>query len=70
MGEPGRGSVAPTVGAAIVALAVLAAVMAFIGYGGGLTRHVKLTEWLTPAQRAAAESQRPPARPATILADG
>ena len=68
MGEPGRGGLAPTLGAALVAFAVLAAVLAFIGYSGGLRRHVRLTEQLTPSQRAAAE--RAPAGLAMLLAHG
>jgi hypothetical protein len=55
MGEPGRGGgLASTVGAIVGALAVLAAVLAFIHASGGLTQHVRTIE-LPPAQRAAAE---------------
>ena len=62
MGEPGRGGgLASTVGALIGALAVLAAVVALIGYTGGLTQKVEMTE-LPPAERAAAERTVIPAR--------
>ncbi len=55
MAQPATGGgLGATIGAVLVALAVTAAVFAFINYTGGVSRHVRMVE-LAPSQRATAE---------------